>query len=369
MVDKNKKSIVYLFGSGSTQAEVSLHNNTIKLLARDIAEGILNKITRKRIKYLYKIKNDLADPNIDIEQLITLYDSAGNRKYRRIAYGLKKLYKDEIETRLNLLGSKKAPFSPKMLAALIDMYEIKEIDEKISGIITLNYEDLIEKAIFNVKGCIDYAINFRNKSKQFKQNNTDIKSIPLLKLHGSFNWRNEFPVCVVDKIKREDDVLWIPPGVEKNKNNYPFSLIWGKAKEMLNCDILRIVGCSLNRNDWQLISLLYSTQRLNSQEKEYSIELINYSDKAEEIKKEYPYLRFNTIVDIVEVKDYIFNSFRSNLSVKSVSTSMIDYLSTQNSAINILDTWLKAKGENLISKRSISIDTNKNFFRDYIREV
>ena len=233
------------------------------------------------------------------------------------------------------------------------MYEIKGINEKIGGIITLNYEDLIEKAIFNVKGRIDYAINFRNNSKQFKQNNINNKTIPLLKLHGSFNWKNEFPVCLVDKIKREDDVLWIPPGVEKNKNNYPFSLIWGKAKEMLDCDILRVVGCSLNRNDWQLISLLYSTQRLNSQEKEYTIELINYQNIAESIKKDYSYLRFSTILDIEEVKEYIFNSFRRQASRKRLSTSMVDYVSTQNSTINILDTWLKAKGENLINKHNI----------------
>lgn len=366
MSNKNLKNIVYLFGSGSSQAEANIHDNTIKLLAKDIAEGILNKITKNKISYLFKIKNDLADPNIDVEQLITLYESAGNRKFRKIANGLKKLYKDEIEERLSLLGS---TFSPKMLTALIDMYEINGINEKINGIITLNYEDLIEKAIFNVKGCIDYAINFRNNSKQFKQNNISEKTIPLLKLHGSFNWRNEFPVCLVDKIKREDDVLWLPPGVEKKKDNYPFSLIWGKAKEMLNCDILRVVGCSLNRNDWQLISLLYSTQRLNSQEKEYIIELINYQDEAVKIKNEYSYLRFTTILEIEEVREYIFNSFRSQASSKSLSTSMVDYVSTQNSTINILDTWLKAKGENLMSKSNISIDTPQNFFRDYIKEA
>lgn len=366
MPKKILKNVVYLFGSGSTQAEANIYDNTIKLQAKDIAEGMLNKIIKKKIRVLFKIKNDLSNPDVDVEQIITLYESAGSPKFREISTELKKIYKEEIEERLNRMGP---TFSPKMLTALIDMHEIKGIDEEISGIITLNYEDLIEKAIFKVKGSIDYAIKFRNNSKHFKQNNINNKTIPLLKLHGSFNWKNEFPVCLVDKIKREDDVLWIPPGVEKNKNNYPFSLIWGKAKEMLNCDILRVVGCSLNRNDWQLISLLYSTQRLNSQEKEYIIELINYQDVAADIKKEYSYLRCIPIVEIEEVREYIFNSFRKKASKRSLSMSMVDYVSSQNSSINILDVWLKAKGEYLINKHNKPIDTANNFFKDYVQEV
>jgi hypothetical protein len=138
---------------------------------------------------------------------------------------------------------------------------------------------------------------------------------------------------------------------------------------MLDCDILRVVGCSLNRNDWQLISLLYATQRLNSQEKEYTIELINYHNTAEKIKKRYSYLRFHTILDIEEVREYIFNSFHRYASGKRLSTSMVDYVSTQNSTINILDTWLKAKGDNLLNIQNIKIDTPKNYFKEYITGV
>ena len=182
----NKKlQIVYLFGTGATQAEANIHDDTIRILATHIAEGMLNKIERNNIKCLNEVRNELSNPNADVEQLITLYESTKNSKHNRIVKWLKKIYKEEVEERLNKLGSF---FSPKLLSALIDMHEINGFNEQINGILTLNYEDLLEKAIFDVKGSVNYLVEITNKHDKIKIDNI---SFPLLKLHGSFNWKNE----------------------------------------------------------------------------------------------------------------------------------------------------------------------------------
>ena len=73
----------------------------------------------------------------------------------------------------------------------------------------------------------------------------------------------------------------------EERTEYPFNILWGKAQELLDCDILRIIGCSLNRNDWHLVSLLYITQKLNTNKKEFIIELINSRDGCKRIKRNY----------------------------------------------------------------------------------
>ncbi len=79
------------------------------------------------------------------------------------------------------------------------------------------------------------------------------------------------------------------PSIEKRTEQYPFNMLWGIAFEILECDILRIVGCRLSQNDWGLISLLLSTQLRTS--KPYSIELINSHENGREIRERNGFLR------------------------------------------------------------------------------
>jgi len=230
----------------------------------------------------------------------------------------------------------------------------------------LNYEDILETAIQEVKGGVDYSIEMTYKHSSIKESGS---TIPLLKLHGSFNWRNEFPITLTDdeKIKNPEDALWIPPGVEKRREKYPFSILWGRAKEVLNCDILRVIGCSLSRNDWQLVSLLYTTQKLNVHRKGYDIELIDYVDKGKEISGNYSYLRFCLISEIKEVREYLIKSFSLDSTAEEKLSKDIDRL-LNNRQNNIFDIWLRAKGEDL-KNRSIPITTKAAFFENYVNEV
>ncbi len=238
---------------------------------------------------------------------------------------------------------------------------------------TLNYEDLIERAVWQVYEDVDYSFAIDGKPKLVT--GAEKESFVVLKLHGSFYWKNEFPVTLKNEIKHDEDILWIPPGVEKRYEQYPFNIVWGKARELLDCDILRIVGCSLSRNDWHLVSLLYSTQRLNKKGKEYEIEVINRPSPRdveimpiygeEDIKKKYPHLRhIRHIYELEEIIDLVHSSLikgNDGASRPADTGMIISFLSN----LNVFEMWLRAKGEYL-KKKNIPINTSKNIFSNFI---
>lgn len=354
--------IVYLLGAGATQADIELKDDTIRILMRNIREGIVKEIDRQKIQSLAKVKNELLKEELDVEHLITLYESTGISEHKRIAKDLKLLFIEEIQKGLRKLG---AGYQPRLLSALIDMHEIEGLGELLQGIITLNYESLLETAMQLVKGGVNYQISIKNHHPFF-----DLKTdlVPVLKLHGSFNWKNDFPIELLSRrVTSPEEVIWIPPGVEKNRDIYPFNILWGRAREILDCDILRMIGCSLSRNDWQLISLLYTTQQLATQQKQYIIELIDYADVGDGLRKLYPYLNFRTIIEIKEVNEFIKGSFfPRHKREEDYVPAIHDLLS--NKKTNIFDLWLKAKGEN-IKKQDIPIATSKRYFSNYVNEV
>jgi len=98
---------------------------------------------------------------------------------------------------------------------------------------------------------------------------------PLLKLHGSFDWFFDVNMdkILVRKSGNINTMQWIPPRLNKEYLNYPYNIIHGKAYELLvQCDILRVIGCGLNQNDIGLISLLFKTQKKGANP--YSIDII-----------------------------------------------------------------------------------------------
>lgn len=356
---KNKKKVIYLIGAGATHSEVRMYDNTFSLLTRDIAEGISYKISHNKISGLSEVVNELASENIDIEQLITLYETSGFLNSQRIATKLRKAFMGEISERL-----KKLPYNhkPVLLSALIDMYDVMGIDEELQGFLTLNYDSFIELAAQNIKRHVNLLLLINNKNPNF---NVDSKEFPILKLHGSFDWKNEFPITLTNENEINNDVLWIPPGVIKKREQYPFSLLWGKAKELLHCDILRVIGCSLNRNDWELVSLLQTAQRFSSRRKKFIIELIDYDDVGKKKKAEYPYLNIITILEIEGFKKYLLEDISTTLSKDGdITQAFEDYINNKTN-INIFELWLRWRGDKLKNSRK-DIRTSQNSFKNFV---
>lgn len=362
-MSKERKRIVYLLGAGATQAEVSFSNPSIKIQMKDIVSAMAERISQDKIKALEGISNELSLPNLDVEHIITLYESSGTKKHNKIAKSLKKLFREEIEKRINELD---ASFFPVLHGALIDMHDITELREDITAIITLNYEDLLERALQSVKGGINYIIKANYKNKSYTLNEA---GIPILKLHGSFNWKNEYPISIAQKIDSEEDVLWVPPGVVKNRVSYPFGMLWSIARDILDCDILRIIGCSLNRNDWELVNLLYATQKLRTDNKEYEIQLIDYPDKCVTIKDDYNYLNITPILDIFEVRSYLVKEYFPKLSIEELIPAEV-FKELESSITpdkkNIFEIWLRAKGDTLLAANT-DVSTSNNIFKTFVR--
>jgi len=357
---KMPTKVAYLFGAGASQGELSYGDAPKSILMQAIADGIALKMSREPYRRLRVVSNDLVE-GINIEDLITLYEMSGTREYSEIAEKLKTLFRNEIEETIGQLGGS---FTPALFTALIDMHSISRLGEELVLILTTNYEDLIEKAMQLVKGGINYSIKTICTADYYR-----IKEdgVPILKLHGSFNWKNSYPIRVQKKIRKEKDIIWIPPGVVKKRQYYPFDVVWGRARELLECDTLRIIGCSLSRNDWELVSLVHTTQKLRTDRKApYTIELIDFPDQCEEIKKQHGYLKIKTILEIPEVRQFLIRTYLpSYIDAEEVPEERIEGVAKYLDKENIFALWLRAKGEKLYYDR-VPIRTRKRYFEKFI---
>lgn len=150
--------------------------------------------------------------------------------------------------------------------------------------------------------------------------------------------------------------LWIPPGIRKAKDRYPFNLVWGLAREVLDCDVLRVVGCRLGPSDWDLISLLFSTRHSNQgRDDPYVVEIIDSPRHAMQLKADYPYLDVLSVleIDTYEVGPNLvselgggFKPFR-DLTPKEAAKLLKEFDSEEETKRNWFQMWLVQMGEGI----------------------
>lgn len=283
--------VVYLFGAGATKAEATKSGIDSTLLLSGVSEQVITLARKKRS--LRTVLDHIGHvEGIDIEHYISLLESLHNHKYENIAETLRSHFCEVVQNGLIDDGQQ---ITPMLEMALLQMHtEILDV-EAFKGAISLNYDSLLDRAFNEVMTGINYHIKCEciHGSANYNLNN---KLEPLIKLHGSFNWRKGFPNIMIDEQaskKYQSEMLWIPPSIGKIRDAYPFNALWGKAFELLDCDILRIIGCRLNQNDWGLISLLFDTQLRT--DNPYTIELITSQSTGAEIRKRLGFLK-NIIV-------------------------------------------------------------------------
>ena len=115
----NKNKVVYLFGAGASQGEFDHCGSFERVLMQDIVDGISRRIDREHIKPLLEVNNELTIEGINVEHLISLYESSGTQKHSEIARELKRLFREEIQLKISKLGES---FSPILLASLIILH-------------------------------------------------------------------------------------------------------------------------------------------------------------------------------------------------------------------------------------------------------
>ncbi len=270
------KKVVYLLGAGAIKGEMSHQGIEADITMKGIGNNVLELSGQGNGEY-WKIHENFGLPeDQDIEMMMSLlegFDEIEASGFREVCEELRKLFRYYLITQIT-----EKQVEPKIHSSLLHIHEnyndkMGETGERISGILTINYDSVIDEAFYTVYKAINYGYEFESNTYQGNENLP-----PLLKLHGSFNWKISGDKLIVsrdfeDKEYKDDFSGWIPPSVFKKPPGKVFPKIWQKAAKLVtNCDVLRVIGCSLRNEDFALLSLLFTSQ-LKS-EKPFGIELI-----------------------------------------------------------------------------------------------
>ena len=359
MIKDSRKRVAYLIGAGASHGCVKRASSQHGIQMRDLAlqiseklrEVILNEFPNSNT--LKDLANSVINENTDFEQVITFLDDSPSRVHREFADKIKSVFQEVLTERLNEIREELGEDPIDLYAALFDMYEVSECPEVLMGIMTLNYDEYIERASEKVFGeSVDFGFKMEGIQK-------DSGKHQLLKLHGSLGWEDTWPT-----VTGYEHPLWIPPGIQKSKQAYPFNVLWGLAREMLTCDILRIIGCRLGSNDWDLISLLFTTRHVNDKRLSYEIEIIDSPANAARLQREFPYLAVKSILEIGGIGKQIIGEFKNSAPTEW------DELTEEEQNILINETsvnhnwfaiWLEQMAE-MLTADLVSVSTKSSLF-------
>jgi hypothetical protein len=237
------KRVAYLFGAGATNAELSnigADLEEIGLLIGDVTRRVTMK-AKEQPNFFQSNKMFLERAqSSNIELFISLIeDNAYDiEDSSHVVTHLKQLVEKDIKSILT--PERSNAFS--LHRALFELHP-PEGNETIIGLISLNYDTILDDA---------YKLNHGEPDYGFSLRTDEGAKPPLLKLHGSFNWND------IEINGKRRTISIIPVGMNKNYLRFPYTFVWGRALEVLaRCDILRVIGCSLSYNDTQLIDLLF----------------------------------------------------------------------------------------------------------------
>ena len=294
MTSQNSKTrVVYLLGAGASHACVASTGSPHGILMRDLGESLSSKLGDlvkdefASDSSLINLVNSVIAESADIEHIVSFLDDAPSSSHRRFAGEMRNAFEEVLRDKLDRIESEIGDGAMRLYRVLVDMHNLEGFPEDLHGIITTNYDEFMERAIEQVNGIpADFGIRVEPATDE----RTPIR---LLKLHGSFGWQDSWPIHLSPG---NESPLWIPPGINKATQAYPFNLLWGLAREMLSCDLLRIIGCRLAANDWDLISLLFAMRHVAGNE-DLRIEVIDSPKHVKNLKESYPYLELVSILD------------------------------------------------------------------------
>ena len=365
-----KRKVVYLIGAGGSHACIkavgSPHGMLMRDLAVELVEGVRELVvTKAEFGSLAGVVNEVVEEEADFEHLITFFDESPASSHRRFAEELRRIFEDVLRSKLTTIELELGEHRASLYSALLDMYNVKGLGETLSGILTLNYDDYIEDAVYQIYGDADQV----DLEPGAKLGSGSADGWHFLKLHGSFRWEDAWPIKRRE-IASESRPLWIPPGIRKGKERYPFNLLWGLARDVLNCDVVRVIGCRLGPSDWDLISLLFGTRHANSaRDGPYTIEIIDSPLHARTLQGWYPYLDVRSIfeIDTLDVGRNLISDFLGGLPRRLDALSgeergrLFDEAAARNE--NWFRLWLVKMAEGLhLNLGSEATDTPKGAF-------
>lgn len=309
MGEAKPNRIVYLFGAGATHAELQnidpdLTNKNRGLLVSQLSSRVIER-ARRDPQYL---TDDVAmvsgaKGSLNIELLISLIESSKIPKWEYKTSTLKHLVREDIEGILSAQTTNRF----YLHRALLELHEHQATRRKetLTGLISLNYDDVLDAAYRQYYGPPQYCFSLDEPLRK--------DDVPLLKLHGSFNWKNV-------KIRgRNRNIEIIPLGSTKNYIHPPYGCIWNQALQtLIGCDTLRVIGCSLSPNDVHLIDLLFKAHLERGTS--FEIEIIGSEKMGEAIRSNYGFFpALKTLTEISsDLESKPENPFKDWLKFKSL---------------------------------------------------
>lgn len=361
------KRVVYLLGAGATHGCARFRGSTRSL----VMPGLVDQLA-ERMRQLYyeayedhdgirRLVNEVVEEDTDFEQLITFLEEARSAEYQALAAQLKDIFSSVLRARLDEVRDELGERHSDLYAALLDMHEVGGIGEALRGFLTINYDVFLEHAVEEHLGyTVDFGVAVSPSESDTGQ------SIRVLKMHGSFGWTDDWPIEVTADHAAG---LWIPPGIRKAKTEYPFNAIWGLARELLDCDVLRIVGCNLGPNDWDLVSLLFTTMHTHTSAAPYEIEIIARPETARKISELFPYLSVKSLLEIPKLGDQVVAEVLGGTPRAYAGLTEDEQIqatrNAQHKIENAFEYWLRLKGE-LMSRDLGTIETSKGVFEQFV---
>jgi len=312
MADAKPSRIVYLFGAGATHAE--LHNIDPDLIDKKNCGLLVSHVSSRVIERARRDPQYLADVemvsgtagSLNIELLISLIENSKIPGWEYKTKKLKDLVREDIEQILSMSITRRF----YLHKALFELHEhpTTQRKERLAGLISLNYDHILDNAYEQYHGSPPYCFSLDQP--------LSADDVPLLKLHGSFNWKD---VKIRGK-RRNIDI--IPLGSNKNYIHPPYGCIWNQALQtLIGCDTLRVIGCSLSQNDIHLIDLLFKAHLERGTP--FEIEIIAREDVGEGIRSNYGF--FPALRTLTQIKDNLVpetkpeNPFKTWLKYKSLA--------------------------------------------------
>ena len=318
------KKVAYLFGAGATHAEIQnlepspsetfFYKNG--LLISNVSQRVIKSAQKargfkKNVEFVTSTEGSL-----NIELLLSLLELNRIPGAESKVKTLHKLIRGDIEKIL----SKRKKNRFYLHKAFFELHSSIKEEEELLGVISLNYDDVLDEAYMRLKLNGESPPNYCHTSKKGP-------GVPLLKLHGSFNWDN------IKTTRKSKPVSIVPLGINKNYLIPPYNFIWSRSFEVLSqCDILRIIGCALSQNDIGLIDLLFKAHL--ERDESFEIQIVDFEETADEIKNNYGF--FPGIVKPHEIEGTLIAD---------------ELISKERNVGNPFKIWLKAKGIRMLGDR------------------
>jgi hypothetical protein len=362
--EAHRERVIYLFGAGATHACIKAVNSAYGILMKDLNQELADRV-RELVQSKYpgnvsldELVNNVINEGTDFEHVITFLDESCSRLHSDFADDLRRTFESVLRSRLEQIEVEQGKTPDGLYFALLDMYKVPALREELGGILTINYDSYLENAVARTSAhSLDTGVYVAPPS-------VTKTPIRVLKLHGSFRWDDTWPITTAG-----ETTLWIPPGIQKAKERYPFNILWGLARELLDCDVLRIVGCRLGANDWDLISLLFSTRHTNLARKPYRIEIIDAPKQAKRLQDDFPYLGVLSILEVEPLGSQLIAELTGGppRRYETLPTSEQEDIIERAGTQNWFRLWLKLKAE--AAYRDLgSLTTDEGAFESLLEE-